>query len=272
MKQKKLIINPELNLHELFVFKCIWITGFLSAIALSGYIWPRLPNATDNFENLNHLIFVILKVPFAISAVTLSMLVIIGTMHRSAQTVRQIEISINQNNIANYYKNLDEFKMFIKSNDLLKDECEKKSIKLIHDKFWPNYLNSNYDMNIEMINQFEEKSKDIFNILIKESRTLEDYKKWVSDLNDIRESFDFKEVPAYDGIEGFYNDSHISQFFSSTNSLFKKAIEVCSFEIDVKSRKELKQAILVAECPGFDFPAVSNWLIKQSTSHNADYV
>lgn len=257
------IIDPESNLHDLLIFRIIFFVGIILAMIITCQVWPFAPEVITDHEAINKVAFDILKTPFSIIAVTISLLLIIGTMHRSAQTVKQIKISINQIDTANYYKHLDEFRMFIDSSHLLNIEYEKKSMKLIHDEFWPNYLNSNYNMDIQILNQFEEKSKEIFNILIKEDRTFEDYTNWIDALNSIKKLFDFKRFPARKEDENMYIDLYFSTFLHDTCLVFEKAIEVCSFEVKIESRLKLKEAKLISECRSFDSPAVNDWLRSQ---------
>ncbi|QUM80785.1 hypothetical protein HWV01_11115 [Moritella sp. 5] len=235
---KLTIIDPELNLHQLPAFIITAFSGIILAAILTAQVWPLAPQVISDYTTINYVAFEILKLPCAIIAVTLSLLIIIGTMHRSAQTVRQIKIATKQNDISNYYKHLDEFRTYVLANEKLIKAYENNSIKRIHDKIWANYLNNNY--NIEIISEIQDKYENIFNVIIQEEHTLQDCEEWEDSLNRMIELFCFDHYKSPKAIDG---PNHLSNYTRDISKLF---IVVLSFELDVKSEIKLKQVNKIA--------------------------
>jgi len=180
-------------------------------------------------------------------------------MHRSAQTVKQIGISTTQNNVSNYYKHLDEFKIFIESNKSLKDAYENNPIKRIHDELWPNYFKSDYNISQKILEQFEDKSKCIFYIIINKDYELEDLKQWNQYLNEMTKQFNFKRY-------NLHQDNHLgfTHLVGRTEILFKLILEIYSFEINIESKAGLKRACIINEYNSMFDGNIITWLQKKA--------
>jgi len=259
MEQKKTtIINPELNLHQLPIFIITAFTGTLLAIILAYHIWPAFPPTINNYEVINKMAFEVLKVPCAIIAVTLSLLVIIGTVHRSAQTSKQIEISIQQNNTSLYYRHLDDFSAFVESNEHLKEAYDKNTLKRIHDKLWPGYFRSNYNVNLNTLEQFENHSNNIANIIIDNNLTEKELKRWNLYLSLLIKEYSFENLDLEQN-----DNENLEQLIGRTSLLFHLVLDLYSFEINIKRKSTLKKAYLIVIHNPFSDRDISYWLNKQ---------
>jgi len=166
MGQKRVtIIDPELNLHQLPIFIITAFTGITLAIIITAQVWPLSPQTMTDYTSLNEVVFKILKVPTAIIAVTLSLLVIIGTIHRSAQTSKQIEITLKQNSFSNYYSHLDTFEQYLLKHNKLFYQEKIHSIKNLHDILWPNLLKNDYHISNTLINETDELFKILHKVI-----------------------------------------------------------------------------------------------------------
>ncbi len=255
--KKNYLIDPEQSLHQLAIFKIIFMLGTISSFVFFCVQWSHLTNSKD----LNDLVFNILKVPLSAVAVTISLLAIVAAIHRSAQTAKQIEISTYQNNISCYYRHLDEFKLFVENSDLLHGAYKKNAIKHIHDELWPDYLKSNYNINRKHLEEFEDYTEYITKLIIDAEYSKKDIELWMLYLDRLIKIFNLKAIEReFDTEFG----TKIDRMIKMTKGIFHIILELYSFEMGSEYPPEHENAQrLVEHGPFLTSENISSWLKKE---------
>ncbi len=256
--KKNYLVEPEQSLHQLAIFKIIFMLGTISSFVFFCVQWPHLTNSKD----LNDLVFNILKVPLSAVAVTISLLAIVAAIHRSAQTAKQIEISTYQNNISCYYRHLDEFKLFVENSAILKKTYEKNTVKRIHDELWPDYLKNNYNISKKNLDGFRHCVNNITKLIIDANPSEKDLEQWLIDLNRLIKTFHLKELKQ-DLEHALDNDEN--QLIGITSNVFHIILELYSFEMGSEYPPEHQNAQRIVEhSPLFNGDEdISSWLKKE---------
>jgi hypothetical protein len=106
----------------------------------------------------------IFKVPLSILAIAITVIAILATMHRSAQTKEQILSANKQNAFSNYYKHIEEFEKYmntaIKSKTLIFE-----NLRLAHKCLFPNAFQGNYNVDNSYLEFIEKEFEQIKNLL-----------------------------------------------------------------------------------------------------------
>ena len=156
-------IDPLKSFTQLPLF---WIILTLSLLLSSSitYIIIRKSNLIWNWDYIGfNFLIEIFKVPFSIMAIALTIVAILATMHRSAQTKEQILNSNKQNAFSNYYKHIEEFEKYmnttIKSNSL-----NFGNLRFTHRMLFPNSFQGIYNVDgsyLELVEDEYSKIKDL---------------------------------------------------------------------------------------------------------------
>lgn len=131
---------------------------FIIAVVLSIYIISTSNLVyKEGYEGINNL-FTIFKAPLAFIALLVPIGAIYAVQHRSEQTKIQINLAMNQNDFANYYKHIEEFEKYIKAYNLGVFGDTRK----IHYLLFPKARKGDFELDATVINSlFKESLKNI---------------------------------------------------------------------------------------------------------------
>jgi len=154
-------LNPEKNLTHQWPFWLINGILFLLAIILTVIIVSKGNYYPDWSPKGFKLFLSDFGFPMSISALIIPASALIATMHRSSQLSTQINLLMEQNNFANYYKHFEEFEKYLsKISNSDNEEFFKGRVIDIYRKFFPDARNGSYridsDLSIFLDRQAEE--------------------------------------------------------------------------------------------------------------------
>ncbi len=160
-------LNPENTLTQQWLFWLVNGILFLFALILIGIIWTK-GNYYINWSPEGFRFFLTeFAFPISILAIIIPATALIATMHRSSQLSTQINLLMQQNNFANYYKHYEMFQSYYAElcidNDILN---EKKSDK-IYRRLFPNSKRGDYSVDKVLLKSINELSKEYLEILEK---------------------------------------------------------------------------------------------------------
>ena len=121
MKKNNLFFDPNSSFIELPIvwstMTALCVLASASAIAIYSH-----GNYSTDFSATGFNFFIgEFRVPLGILALTIPILALLATNHRSVQTRAQILASEKQNNFLNYYKHQEEFEKYIREFENLKN-------------------------------------------------------------------------------------------------------------------------------------------------------
>jgi len=159
-------LNPEKNLTHQWSFWLINGVLFLFAMILICIIVCKGDYSPDWSPKGFKLFLSDFGFPISILALIIPASALIATMHRSTQLSTQINLLMNQNNFANYYKHLEEFEKYINAEILEREKelIEGGTLKVYRCCF-PETRNGIYDVNSRFVAKLERITKSIFDDL-----------------------------------------------------------------------------------------------------------
>jgi hypothetical protein len=159
-------IDPLKSYTELPLFRITLTTAILLALITTVLIILNsdLQWRVD-YVGLNSFVE-IFRVPLSIMAIAITIIAILATMHRSAQTREQIIITNTQNVFSNYYKHIEEFEKYF-SPIVTISPVTCKNIRLTYEKLFPNSFDGNYSINKSIIKVVEYEYSECIKILKK---------------------------------------------------------------------------------------------------------
>lgn len=165
--KKAFKLNPEKTLTQQWLFWLINGALFLFALAITGIILSK-GNYYTNWSPEGFRFFLSeFAFPISILALIIPTTALIATMHRSTQLSTQINLLMQQNNFANYYKHYEVFKSYYaelcNDNDILN---EKKYDK-IYRRLFPNSRKGDFYVDKKFLKSINDLSKEYLDILEK---------------------------------------------------------------------------------------------------------
>ncbi|WP_339686621.1 hypothetical protein [uncultured Nonlabens sp.] len=160
-------LNPENTLTQQWLFWLVNGILFLFALILIGIIWNK-GNYYINWSPEGFRFFISeFAFPISILAIIIPATALIATMHRSSQLSTQINLLMQQNNFANYYKHYEMFQSYYaelcNDNDILNEKkCDK-----IYRRLFPNSKKGDYSVDITLLKSINKLSKEYLEILEK---------------------------------------------------------------------------------------------------------
>jgi hypothetical protein len=151
-KMKKLfVLDPEKNLTNQWPFRLINGFLFLISFSISMIILYKGDYSAD-WSPVGFRTFLYdFGFPISIAALIIPASALIATMHRSSQLSTQINLLTQQNNFANYYKHLDEFKRYLRDTISKEDICViENNVLNVYGKFYPNTRKGSYHFNTSL--------------------------------------------------------------------------------------------------------------------------
>jgi hypothetical protein len=160
-------LNPENTLTQQSLFWLVNGILFLFALILIGIIWNK-GNYYINWSPEGFRFFLSeFAFPISILAIIIPATALIATMHRSSQLSTQINLLMQQNNFANYYKHYEMFQSYYKElcndNEILNEKkCDK-----IYRRLFPNSKKGDYSVDKTLLKSINKLSKEYLEILEK---------------------------------------------------------------------------------------------------------
>jgi len=148
---------------DFFNLKIVQVCSFglvISSVLVCGTILYQENLSWDfSSEGFNNILS-IFKVPLGILALSIPIIALLATNHRSVQSVEQIKVAEAQNNFSNSFKHLEEFNKYME--DVIKCNwlTTVKDNFAIHRKLFPNVRNGDYriddDIKNKLINIYDD--------------------------------------------------------------------------------------------------------------------
>lgn len=160
-------LNPENTLTQQSLFWLINGALFLFAIVLIGFILYQ-KNYSLNWSPEGFRFFLSeFAFPISFLALVIPATALIATMHRSSQLSTQINLLMQQNNFANYYKHYEMFKTYYaelcNDNEILNEKkCDK-----IYRRLFPNSKQGDYYVDKSLLKIINKLSKEYLDVLEK---------------------------------------------------------------------------------------------------------
>lgn len=159
-------IDPLKSFTELPLFRITFFTAILIALTSTVLIISN-SDLQWNFDYVGFNSFVeIFRLPLSILAIAITIVAILATMHRSAQTREQIIITNTQNVFSNYYKHIEEFEKYFNSI-ISQSPVDSENLRLTYNHLFPNSFDGNYSINEKYLVVVEEEYSKCKKLLIK---------------------------------------------------------------------------------------------------------
>lgn len=158
-------IKPEKTLTQLSLFWLINGVLFLFALVITGIILYKGNYYIDWSPEGFRFFLSEFAFPISILAIIIPTTALIATMHRSSQLSTQINLLMQQNNFANYYKHYEMFKSYYtelcNDNDILnKKKCDK-----IYRRLFPNSKKGDFYVDKKLLKSINKLSKEYLDVL-----------------------------------------------------------------------------------------------------------
>ena len=136
-------------LHKTFLFWLALITPIVISITLVYFIdGSKLPFNNPISSSDLQLIFSAYQLPLGIAGLSIPLVAMIATLHRSSQTALQITAQQKQNNIVNHFKHLEEFKEHLEEKE--KSITYWGGVEVFYSIIFPNSIKGSFDPNIKL--------------------------------------------------------------------------------------------------------------------------
>lgn len=175
-----MLFNPSKSFLHLrvvqIVIGAVIFFSILSAIIIilnDDLIWSFTSNGFNT-------LLVIFRLPLGLLATAIPIVALLAANHRSEQTKEQIKVTTAQNNFSNYYKHLEEFTNYSKTNFEGKNNL---NIRYMHKKIYPFSHEGNYSICNKLIELFKFASQ----------LPQEIYDKYPNNLNENMEESDYQQ-------------------------------------------------------------------------------
>lgn len=172
---KFLKIDPTVKLSSVPIFKVVAILlPLLSSACILIIVLNSNLTFDFSYEGFNFALFTVFRVPLALLAAGVTILGVIAAIHRSSQTMLQIEKSTEQNTFSNFYRHRQEYVEHFKElskdfPDHIKDNISEKIIRGYYYSTYPENSPTNFTVKprIGWIETFDEGLIELSYILIK---------------------------------------------------------------------------------------------------------
>lgn len=257
------LFNPR---KPFFKLPVVWIT-FIIVLVISGAITTTIL-INESYELCGTSVcfnnFVsYFKVPIAIIAILIPILAVYAAQHRSEISIEQINQAESQNNFANYYKHLEEFKLLLQDQNIFDDISNYRQLHL---RLFPNVKSGNYKINntirkniisnllltfknLKSIEQLSTKQlKNNKKHSDKKLILLREFSKAYEPIKKLRLRFHFKQTDldtiTENGLTELIDNTHLYNYVSGISQSVLNLIEISKF------------------CEEFNVPAIMTMLSK----------
>jgi len=171
--KKKFKLNPEDTLTQQRLFWLVNGILFLFAVVLIGIICSK-ENYYVNWSPEGFKFFLSeFAFPVSILALIIPATALIATMHRSSQLSTQINLLMQQNNFANYYKHYEMFKSYYEDLRSSEDKLEENKCDAIYRRLFPNSKKGDYYIDKTLLKNINKLSREYLEILSRISKNEE---------------------------------------------------------------------------------------------------